>query len=429
MIEIKNKAIKKGGRIRPAVWPNIMCTIGLVAIGCTPYLSKNASNELKLMLFVLWVGSTLLLHPFKGTEKGFRIAKWISLLVGLKLIYCLVGLSANILAPIAGLYIWVVPIAMVYICNYYNTNEIKLLWLSFLAIFAINLINNIQIGIIGGESAFRKTEENLTTNAGSTPFVVGCMLLIPTMWIVFRYGNVKWIKYLAIIFIAGAGYYIVFLNTRATAILILIFILIGFVMQVYGREKKLDLKLFFIRMLLLGIIIFCIMAPLINLLSEFFSQSHRMLTRLNDISYVLEGGNTNELGEGSLYARSMLWMTSINTFLGSLPNFLWGIGENLVESDFYSLLRQGVGGHSEFFDLAARYGVIGIFIYYHILKYSYIFIISLIGDSIIKNLFSFILVGILFMGFVNNISNNLTTILFVYLLVPLSGVLLNYKKI
>ena len=429
MIEIKNKAIKKGGRIRPAVWPNIMCTIGLVAIGCTPYLSKNASNELKLMLFVLWVGSTLLLHPFKGTEKGFRIAKWISLLVGLKLIYCLVGLSANILAPIAGLYIWVVPIAMVYICNYYNTNEIKLLWLIFLAIFAINLINNIQIGIIGGESAFRKTEENLTTNAGSTPFVVGCMLLIPTMWIVFRYGNVKWIKYLAIIFIAGAGYYIVFLNTRATAILILIFILIGFVMQVYGREKKLDLKLFFIRMLLLGIIIFCIMAPLINLLSEFFSQSHRMLTRLNDISYVLEGGNTNELGEGSLYARSMLWMTSINTFLGSLPNFLWGIGENLVESDFYSLLRQGVGGHSEFFDLAARYGVIGIFIYYHILKNSYIFIISLIGDSIIKNLFSFILVGILLMGFVNNISNNLTTILFVYLLVPLSGVLLNYKKI
>lgn len=409
---------------------NFFVTITLVAIGCTPYLINNVPNALVLVLFVLWVGSTYFLHSFIGNEKGFRIVRWIALLLGIKLIYCVVGISGNILAPLAGLYIWVIPVAMVYICNYYCLNEIKLLWLFFVVIFAVNLISNIQIGIIGGQFAFRKTEESMTTNAGGTPFVVGCMLLIPTMWMVFKCCKGKWIKRLAVFMMACAGYYIVFLNTRATALVILLFMLIGFVMIDTMKKKQPDPKQLLVRMLLLGVIMFSIALPLMQLLIDLFSQNSRMLARINDMSYVLEGGDVEELGEGSLFARSNLWMTSINTFLGSLSNFIFGIGENPVEGkDYYFLLRSGVGRHSEFFDLAARYGVIGIFIYYHILKYSYVFIISLFRDPVIKNYVTIILIGVLFYGFVNNLSDNLTTIIFVFILIPLTGILLNYKII
>jgi len=427
-MSLNSEILKKGNRIRPASLPNISCTLGLVVIGYTPYLTKNVSNELKLMLFFLWIISTFFLHPFNGKENGFIVVRWVLLLIVVKLLYCTFGLSANILAPIAGLHIWVVPVAMVYIYNYYSVNEIKLLWLVIISIFFVNLISNIQIGISGGELAFRRID-NEQTNAGSTAFVVGCMLLIPTMWIVFRFCYNRWIKILSFLMMASAGYYIIFLNTRATALLVLLFIVAGFIMQFYEEGKKLDITYFLIRMFLLGVVAFIIITPLINILSDFFSQNNRMLIRLNDMIYVCEGGNIEELGEGSLYARSMLWMTSINTFLDSLPNFLWGIGENLVERDFYSLLRQGVGAHSEFFDLAARYGLIGIYIYYHILKYSFVFIISLARDSAIKNYFAFILVGVMFMGFVNNITDTLTTVLSVFMLIPLSGIMLNYNKL
>ena len=186
--------IKEGKRVRAMAWPNILCTMALITIGCTPYLGYNVSNLLKLIIAIFWLLSTFLLHPFTGKEKGFAIVIGFSVYLVLQLLYSLFGISREMAFFLARLHIYIIPMATVYMARYYNICEIKLLWLFFLLVFAVNLVSNIFIGLTQGENAFRVTDDTVNTNAGSTAFVVGCMLLIPALWIVLRSCKSKTLK-------------------------------------------------------------------------------------------------------------------------------------------------------------------------------------------------------------------------------------------
>ena len=124
-----------------------------------------------------------------------------------------------------------------------------------------------------------------------------------------------------------------------------------------------------------------------------------------------------------------MWTASISTFLSSVPHFLFGVGESVIETDVWSLLAHGVGNHSEFFDLAARYGMIGIFTYYYIIKNTYRLMNTLSDNERIREYLFVLLLGVMLFGFANNLSNNLTTMVLIYFALPTTLILINRKAI
>lgn len=421
--------IKEGRRVRGAALPNILCMMALIAIGCTPYLGYNVSNAVKLVLAILWVLSTFVLHSFSSKERGFQIVVFFSVYLILQLLYSLIGVSRELPFFLARFHIYVIPMAMVYIASHYNIREIKLLWQFFLVVFGLNLADNIFIGLTQGEYAFRVTEDTVNTNAGSTAFVVGCMLLIPILWMVFRSCSGRIQKCLVLLFIAALAYYILFLNTRATALVILTVIILGFLLIELSKKKRLTKGKLVVRMLIVVGLAALMMGPIFSMLSDAFSENMRMMSRIEDLSFVMENGDANQLDEGSLATRIILWTASINTFFSSIPHFLFGVGESVIETDVFSLLAHGVGNHSEFFDLAARYGLLGIVIYYYIIKNTYNFMNGLSVDVRVKDYILSFLIGVMLFGFANNLSNNLTTMLLIYFMLPMTIILINNKAI
>ena len=424
-----NTTIKEGTRVRAVVWPNLLCMMLLIAIGCTPYLGYNVSNFFKLLIAIFWVFTTFILHSFTGKEFGFSIVAGFLFYFVLQLLYSMIGVSREILFFLARFHIYLIPIALVYIYNYYNIHEIRTLWLFFMSVFALNVASNIIIGITQGELAFRPTDDTVNTNAGSTSFVVGCMLFIPVLWVVVRNSAGKILKLFSILFIVALAYYILFLNTRATALIILMVIILGFLLIELSREKQLTKRKLVFRMIIVAGLAALLMKPIIAILSNAFADNLRMLSRIEDLSFVMEQGDVEQLDEGSLYTRSLLWTASISTFLSSVPHFLFGVGESVIETDVWSLLAHGVGNHSEFFDLAARYGMIGIFTYYYIIKNTYRLMNTLSDNERIREYLFVLLLGVMLFGFANNLSNNLTTMVLIYFALPTTLILINRKAI
>jgi hypothetical protein len=360
---------------------------------------------------------------------GFKIIIWILVFFIVQLLYSIVGISRELVYFLARCHVYVIPVALVYIVNYYNSKEIKLLWSFSLLLLFVNLISNIEIGLTQGVFAFRVTEDTVNTNAGNTVFVVECMLLIPTLWILVSNNKRKAIRLFSLVFIPALFYYILFLNTRATSIIVLSLIIGGFVLVETDKNNKMKKGKLFFGMLLIVAVILILFNPIIELVSSFLGDNMRMMSRIEDLSTVVNQGDVGQLDEGSLYTRSMLWGASISTFFSSVPHFLFGVGESVIETDFYSLLQHGVSNHSEFFDLAARYGVMGIVMYYFIIKYSYSFINSLTVDEKIKKFLFIIFLGVMLFGFVNNLSKSLNIFIVIYLITPLTIVLINQNKI
>lgn len=429
MKDISSINIKEGTRIRPGVWPNMLCTMALVAIGCTPYLGYNASNAFKLILFLLWCLSTFTLHNFTGRERGIKIVKWIIVYFSLQVIYSILGISRELIYFLARCHVYVVPVALVYIVNYYNIKEIKLLWSFSILLFLVNLISNIIIGLTQGEFAFRVTDETVNSNAGNTAFVVGCMLLIPTLWILFRKGQRKPIRAFSVGFIAALLYYILFLNTRAISLIVLSLIVLGFVFVEVDKNRELKKGKLFFGMIVIVAIVVIFFNPILELASSFFGDNVRMMSRIESLSLVASQGDVGQLDEGSLYVRSVLWGASINTFVSSVPNCLFGVGESVIETDFYSLLQHGVSNHSEFLDLAARYGILGIVMYIFIIKHAYSFIMGLTDDDKVKRYLYIVFFGVMLFCFVNNLSKGLTTFTIIFIMTPLTIILINQNKI
>ena len=84
---------------------------------------------------------------------------------------------------------------------------------------------------------------------------------------------------------------------------------------------------------------------------------------------------------------------------------------------------------SELFDLAARYGLLGIIIYYYIFKNTYQFMNTLTNDTRLSAFLFVLLIGVMLFGFANNLSNNLTTMLMIYFMLPITLVLINCNEI
>lgn len=420
-------------RIRPTIFVNLLLTSALAAIAITPILSRNFSYIGNLVIFVFWIFSALSMKCAKNRLNSYKkVYFWWLVYIFWQLFLCFIGhsnVSINFL--LIRIPIYCIPIMTLLILRNYNYKELLLLVRGIFVIISINVISNIILGIndptifyvLNGLDA---GVADKTTNAGSTLFVAVCLFTMAICWIIFKNTQRRTNKVLSIVFIVSIGYYLLFLNTRFTAsMLLLIMVLLFIVLNKYKSNHK-RLNTFALLIVVLLFLTFALV-PTLDAIANFFSSSERMSDRLNDVMELAQGGDIDNMEDGSLAQRYILSMTSLNTFTSSISNFLIGIGEDNHGYNLYDLLKCGVGGHSEFFDYLAKYGAVGGFLVIKVLSSTMKFIHSLTNSSNIKNNLKVVMITFIIYSFLN--TSFLSGIFYViFMVLPIVILLIDNKQ-
>lgn len=424
---------KIGNSIRSKVLVNLVFLAALVLIDITPLLERNLHPLIHLGVFVLWFITSRRLHIKKQYEKPSEMLKWWGVYTFWEIFMCLIQHS-NISPThyISTIYFFFIPYMLMVLLQSYNIREIKLLWTLFFVIFIVNLLQNYIIGVNNPDvfrlrDSFEKTE-SFFSNAGGTGFITACLFMAPVFLLIVQGSTKKLVRQIMAIGVILIAVYISIINNRATATVILfveIFMLL--LLRYVLRNMK-----SFVSIGVVLVVLFLVSSIFLDEILKFsiniLGSNERFSRRLEDMLTVSSGTNIEDLEKGSLAARYFLWMTSINTFLSSVPNFLFGVGIDIHEGDMWSLAKYGVGCHSEFFDLAAKFGIIGVFIIYKFLS-SYIrFTWKLSASEKQKKFILIFWIGFIFYSFVNgSFAAPVFYVLFIFL--PSSIVLVNNKKI
>ena len=426
MIEAIN--LYKGSKIRKGVYLNIIATTMLAVIGIVPLLDRDLDQAIRLGIFFFWIVTLPSVGSLRGNALGKKIIiGWLVFFL-LQALYSLIGMSRELTYFLARLYIYALPVAMVYVTSFYNRKELNILWYSILFVFVFCLVQNFFIGSTGDDEIFEITSEVRGSNVGGTAFVTGCMFIIPSLWLVFKKGDKKLLRFISIGVIGGSVFYMLVLNSRTTLLVVFGVLVAGMIMADRSVKRAATKRLVF-RMVLLLIVMMVIAAPILTKLAGYYGDVLRMSDRLEDLAFAAGGGDINDLGRGSLYYRYLLWQASITTFFSSVPNFLFGVGEKEVVLDLYSHINSGVGGHSEIFDLAARYGIIGIMIYFYMISKTFRFLLRITKDMRIKNCMVVVLTCVVMYSFVNNTTTQACTMVMLYLFMPITLILLNNEEL
>ena len=371
---IKEWDLVPSGIIRSAVIPNMAITAILFAFYISPFLSRNVHIFIKLAFLGLWIVTAIPLPVRKTMYYPSNMIKWWSAYVIWMIAMCVIGHSSTPLPQfIRHFPLYCTPFMMTTIIRSYNLKEMKWLWVAFIFLFAVNLAHNYWIGFTQPELFnMVKAKDGDTTgfisNAGGSEFVYLCMFLVPIFWIVWQSSEEKRTKRLLILLIIFASGYFIFINDRTTATVTLFLMIIMFLLVKGAGVGKGHIVKIVAGLVIVLLLLSIFSRQIFTFALDLFEDSARMSNRLEDLFEVSQGADLNDMDDGSLGARYLLWMTSINTFLSSIPNFLIGIGDDVHEGDILSLVRYGVGCHSEFFDLAAKYGIVGIILVFNFIK-------------------------------------------------------------
>lgn len=340
------------------------------------------------------------------------------------LIYKLLGISSAsmgycILAP----FFYFVPVfALMIIDRCENEQQIRFLF-HFLALaVAFNIADNIwlsyEYGIdnlvfqnLGG----KLEEEGLTElNFGGSQFVNMSVFYACMMFMAFLKSNNRNEKYLFLVYWGISAYFIVFCSLKASAVILLLLSLA--LMYISYKTKGKNGNMLTLTAIV-GALLFFLRDGIFNFLIDIID-SDRITVRLTSLT--TEG----DVEDSSLMGRSNLWLVSIQSWLSSLISFFFGIGSHNWK-DFMTTAESGVGNHSDWLDVLAKYGIIGALILYSSLKEYYEYLNNKYGNSFKYEILSFFLL-ILIMGLTKKIVNAQPAIM-IFILFPLTLKYCSYK--
>ena len=422
-------------RVRPVVFLNMFWLGLLLAFAITPLLSRMEIYVVKLGILVMWVGTAILLPRREGIYFPQKLIVWWTVYVVWLFAMCIIGHSdVSLNFFIARLPFYSIPYIMVTVIRSYNVKELHYLWMLFLGIFLINLVHNYYIGFTTPELFEQLNsmmdDSGMKTNAGGTAMVVLCLFICPIMWIIIQNVDRKSLKMIALTCLVLATIYMALINVRATAFFFWLLMAFMFLLYRWGQGRQFSYRKY-VTIILLGVVILVIFATTImDTLLELFSESKQMYERLEQIMEVMQGTSIDDTNNGSFGVRIMLSITSIKTFLASPSNFFFGVGEDSHGQEIYDLVKYGVGCHSEFFDLAARYGLVGIFIVTNFLIQLFKYIRRFCFTSKTSGMLTVLIIGYVLYNFFNN-TFDVSTFNLLLLFLPLSLILVNtvnYKQ-
>lgn len=361
-------------RLRKTVMLNIILFAIQAVIYMTPLLNRLLHYDVRGFLFFLWVLSTLLLKVKVSAMLKEKHLYWFMVYAIWMLLMSLIGHSARpFMVQLAGIPCLAIPFVGYIVVNYYNTREQGLLFKILFLIISINLISNYYIGLTNPmyfDIEHMEGTDAYSSNAGSSSYVASLSFLAAICFIIYYNTKVSSNKLPLLVSAFAIICYLLFFNPRATTAILLVIALVG--IFVIHREPKSPRKVrqYYVQIFTLILVVIIIaLIPLFSLLENV--DNERLASRFSDIQFILQGGSIYSLDNSSLAGRFLLGMTSLNTFFSSPLNFIWGIGDDVMigkQYEFSDLLILGIGNHSQFLDMLAKYGLIGGIIFVNIIK-------------------------------------------------------------
>jgi len=403
---------------------NMLPIIALMTYYYTHYLEGTYSFIIPLGLVVLWLCLSFVFGKVKGILMNKVTVWWLAYLF-LCIIMVILGFSStNINFIISRLPFFIIPAIGYYVIRCYNKKEKALILMMFAIIFGANLVYNIILGFQLPEifESLESTEESIEfgimMNIAPSSFISVSYWLIGALLTVSLCKKKGFSKVFYVIITLPIGYYMLFQNTRGTAVILLAIELVGLVLAYFEPRTKENRRFYYISSsILIVLILLVVFIPLMNWILENI-QSERLAERFNDLlDFKKSGGDANKISEGSLSGRLMLAKTSLNSFFSSPISILIGIGDHTT-SFGGDLIKSGVGGHSEFIDVLARYGLVGGFVFWNIMKQYYCVLKKVAVERDLLKYVNVVYFVIVLTGFLNNIFQP-SMMFFIFMVFPL----------
>lgn len=386
---------------------HLMC-IGISIWHITPYLSRNGHPTILVAMLMVWFSTALI--SMGSYTVNTRALSGVILWLALILIYRIVGYST---CAWGNLYVqiiyWLIFIMYLFYHDRGDTKFLNTLANILMLAMAVNIASNIKLCIDTPDiSTVINTiygDKYLKTNAGATAFSYLTALYIMGLHAKIRQPETKrGMKTLCILFIAGSLFYIVLAGRGTTTILLFLYFVMSTINGFADGRKNKQIIVVLMGAAIVAAVYFSL--PLIvDSLSSAFPES-RPVGKISEACDILYGKELSSQGSGS--SRIELSTLSLKTWTKDAQTILVGIGDHRSKtlSGNYNL---GIGNHSEFFDLFARYGLIGAILFGG-LFYSSIRKKKPMSDGnfiLIINLFAY--------GFINSITKYPSMAVMIYL--------------
>ncbi len=404
----------------------------LILISITPIFVENLHPAIPFALFLIWlIASSLKKGVLFVLNDPWGVSKWWLILLGWQLALSVIGYSTT--TPnnyITRLPIYGIPIIATYVIRVYKQKEKCKVFSFIIMTLLLNVCQNYILALQnpGFFDQFKRGEDVFKmTNGGSTGFVQACLFAIPCCFIVWS-SRLKIPRLrLALLGMLGSIIYIVFVNTRAISFLILVFFVFALLyMRYIGLKIKNKIVGYaIIVFLIIGAI--SISIPVLDWIATKTS-SEALSVRLNTVAESMATGEIDENSEGSLGSRYQLGLASFMTWTRTLKNFLFGIGDDIApDGNTLSLIKVGIGRHSQILDFLAMFGIVGAFFLYKAWTSIFKCIKNLTSDKSTSLLLDISIFGYIIMNVLNNtLIASQNSIMF--LLLPLSVMMVSYKQ-
>ena len=368
---------RKPSSIRFIYLLNMLPIVGLVVYYYTHYLEGTYSFIIPLGLTVAWLVLSMMTGRIKGLLFNSVTVWWMAYLFLCVMMVIMGFSSTNMNFIISRLPYYIIPAIGFFVIKNYNRKEQLLILTAFLVVYLVNLVYNIYLGLQFPDIFEEQTSSEISIefarqmNIASTGFIIVGYCLIGTLLMTMLIVKSSILRLMCILLIFPIAYYMLFQNTRGTAILLLFIELVGLLLAYFEPKKQRNRKAFYLfATAVLVLLVLVVFIPLMSWLIENLN-SERLTERFNDlVDFRMSGGDVNSVREGSFYQRVLLAQTSFNSFLSSPISVFIGIGDH-TQSLGGDLIKSGIGGHSEFIDVLARYGLVGAIVFWNIMKNYY----------------------------------------------------------
>lgn len=363
----------------------------ITTICCTPILSGEP--YLYIMMWAFSLPFFLYHYDTNGNLGNDKIVKGVAAFVFLNILYRIIGVSdARWGRYLIHLFFFVTPLLMLTMSGRFSRKTHNLLWWLMALVLAFNVADNIYLSIKYpsiNTARFQYEEEFLSTiNIGGSTFYLLSLFIFNVFF--FLSLRIKGFNIVRLISFGIAFLTAVYICGYCNKASVVVYFFISLVLQLIACRMK-TMTMFII----LSTIIAVLGLFLINLYKEplvdwilSVSPSKRLSMRLVTLIDI----DNEEAAAGTITGRTALYWLSVETWLKSPTNFLFGIGDHFTQSN---PTETGIGQHADLLDTLARYGLLGFALLSISLKNIFYYIISLFDEKYKLNLAAIFLIYIL----------------------------------
>lgn len=330
-------------------WYECILIAIMLVVNMVPYLSRNMSLIIQFIILI-YIPSVNYKYFINLEENEKKTMYFIFLYICIGLLYRLLGISSasldNYFTSIKFFWLFIVFLLTK---NLTSVGQIKFFLITILFSYIYTIYTNYRYSIVN-DHYITMFLNDPNSNAANTGFA-SCSLLFSGIFVTsFFSSKSKTIKLSCISLLIISYYYLIFIAERGTTFILA---LMMFVVMFFNRNIEKNNSRLYLTYIILAITLVLFFTGLLSILLELISGllPERIGLRMLALSSLFSGTSITEVGY-SVTGRYELMLRSINTFIGSFSNFIFGVGDDRP-------LNIRVGCHSEWIDTFARYGIFG----------------------------------------------------------------------